>query len=235
MAYEVPPLPYDYAALEPHIDEATMKLHHDKHHAAYVTKLNGAVEKHPELGKQSPRRTHQESIARSPKTSATSCATTAAATQPLHVLGDHEAQGRRRSHRPHRRPDQDRLRHFDDLQKAVQREHRRAVRLRLGLARLRAAASSPSSPRPTRTIPSPKATTPSSATTSGSTPTTSSTRTSAPTTSRPGGTPSTGTRSTSASPQPRRASQLVCIARNRVPHISRLRCRLPIQSRSTPS
>ena len=54
MAYEVPPLPYDYAALEPHIDEATMKLHHDKHHAAYVQKLNGAVEKHPELGKQSP-------------------------------------------------------------------------------------------------------------------------------------------------------------------------------------
>src|SRR3982074_3223897 len=54
VAYELPPLPYDYAALEPHIDEATMKLHHDKHHVAYVTKLNGAVEKHPELGKQSP-------------------------------------------------------------------------------------------------------------------------------------------------------------------------------------
>ena len=54
MAFEVPPLPYDYAALEPHIDEATMKLHHDKHHAAYVAKLNGAVEKHPELGKQTP-------------------------------------------------------------------------------------------------------------------------------------------------------------------------------------
>jgi Fe-Mn family superoxide dismutase len=54
LAYEVPPLPYDYAALEPHIDEATMKLHHDKHHAAYVTKLNGAVEKHPDLGKRTP-------------------------------------------------------------------------------------------------------------------------------------------------------------------------------------
>ncbi|MGH9518468.1 MAG: superoxide dismutase [Terriglobales bacterium] len=53
MAYELPPLPYDYAALEPHIDEATMKLHHDKHHQAYVTNLNGAVEKHPELGKKS--------------------------------------------------------------------------------------------------------------------------------------------------------------------------------------
>ena len=54
MAFETPPLPYDYAALEPTIDEATMKLHHDKHHVAYVTNLNGAVEKHPELGKKTP-------------------------------------------------------------------------------------------------------------------------------------------------------------------------------------
>ncbi len=54
MAYELPPLPYDYAALEPHIDEATMRLHHDKHHQAYVTNLNAAVEKHPELGGKSP-------------------------------------------------------------------------------------------------------------------------------------------------------------------------------------
>ena len=54
MAFELPPLPYDYAALEPTIDEATMKLHHDKHHQAYVTNLNGAVEKHAELGKKTP-------------------------------------------------------------------------------------------------------------------------------------------------------------------------------------
>jgi Fe-Mn family superoxide dismutase len=44
MAYEVPPLPYDYDALEPHIDEATMRVHHDKHHQAYVDKANGALE-----------------------------------------------------------------------------------------------------------------------------------------------------------------------------------------------
>jgi Fe-Mn family superoxide dismutase len=44
MAYEVPPLPYDYNALEPHIDEQTMKLHHDKHHQAYVDKVNAALE-----------------------------------------------------------------------------------------------------------------------------------------------------------------------------------------------
>jgi len=44
MPYEVPPLPYDYSALEPHIDEATMRVHHDKHHQAYVDKVNAAVE-----------------------------------------------------------------------------------------------------------------------------------------------------------------------------------------------
>jgi superoxide dismutase, Fe-Mn family len=44
VAYEVPPLPYDYNALEPTIDEQTMKLHHDKHHQAYVDKANGALE-----------------------------------------------------------------------------------------------------------------------------------------------------------------------------------------------
>nr|WP_221312896.1 superoxide dismutase [Granulicella aggregans] len=54
VAYELPPLTYDYAALEPYIDEATMKLHHDKHHQTYVTNLNGAIEKHPELGKHTP-------------------------------------------------------------------------------------------------------------------------------------------------------------------------------------
>jgi Fe-Mn family superoxide dismutase len=43
MPYEVPALPYDYAALEPHIDEATMRVHHDKHHQAYVDKANGAL------------------------------------------------------------------------------------------------------------------------------------------------------------------------------------------------
>ena len=44
MSFEVPDLPYDYSALEPYIDEETMRIHHDKHHAAYVNMLNGAVE-----------------------------------------------------------------------------------------------------------------------------------------------------------------------------------------------
>ena len=49
MPFEVPPLPYAYDALEPHIDKETMTIHHDKHHGAYVTNLNAAIEKHPEL------------------------------------------------------------------------------------------------------------------------------------------------------------------------------------------
>jgi superoxide dismutase, Fe-Mn family len=44
MPFEVPPLPYDYAALEPHIDEQTMRIHHDKHHQAYVDNANAALE-----------------------------------------------------------------------------------------------------------------------------------------------------------------------------------------------
>jgi Fe-Mn family superoxide dismutase len=49
MAHQVPPLPYDFGALEPHIDAQTMQIHHDKHHGAYVTNLNAALEKHPDL------------------------------------------------------------------------------------------------------------------------------------------------------------------------------------------
>lgn len=53
MTYKLPELPYAYDALEPNIDELTMKLHHDKHHNTYVTNLNAAIEKHPELGQKS--------------------------------------------------------------------------------------------------------------------------------------------------------------------------------------
>jgi len=49
MAFELPKLPYDFSALEPHIDARTMEIHHDKHHAAYTTNLNAALEKHSEL------------------------------------------------------------------------------------------------------------------------------------------------------------------------------------------
>ncbi|UCG89380.1 MAG: superoxide dismutase [Gemmatimonadota bacterium] len=49
MAHELPPLPYGYDALEPHIDARTMEIHHSKHHQAYITKLNGALEGHADL------------------------------------------------------------------------------------------------------------------------------------------------------------------------------------------
>jgi Fe-Mn family superoxide dismutase len=53
MAFELPKLPYAVDALEPYIDAQTMTLHHDKHHQTYVTNLNGAIEKHPELADKS--------------------------------------------------------------------------------------------------------------------------------------------------------------------------------------
>ncbi len=53
MAHELPPLPYDYAALEPYISAEIMQLHHDKHHDTYVKNLNAALEKHPEMGNKS--------------------------------------------------------------------------------------------------------------------------------------------------------------------------------------
>jgi Fe-Mn family superoxide dismutase len=53
MPHQLPPLPYDAAALEPHIDAQTMQIHHGKHHAAYVNNLNAALEKHPDLAGKS--------------------------------------------------------------------------------------------------------------------------------------------------------------------------------------
>lgn len=49
MPFELPKLPYEYSALEPHIDARTMEIHHTKHHQTYVNNLNAAIEKHPEL------------------------------------------------------------------------------------------------------------------------------------------------------------------------------------------
>jgi Fe-Mn family superoxide dismutase len=53
MAFTLPPLPYDFAALEPHIDAKTMEIHHGKHHQTYVNNLNAAIEKAPELANKS--------------------------------------------------------------------------------------------------------------------------------------------------------------------------------------
>src|SRR5437763_16059117 len=53
MAHTLPPPPYPSDALEPHIDKQTMEIHHGKHHNAYVTNLNAALDKHPELQSKS--------------------------------------------------------------------------------------------------------------------------------------------------------------------------------------
>ena len=53
MTFELPKLPYAVDALEPYIDAQTMTIHHDKHHQAYITNLNGAIDKHPELASKS--------------------------------------------------------------------------------------------------------------------------------------------------------------------------------------
>jgi Fe-Mn family superoxide dismutase len=53
MAFKLPALPYDFGALEPHIDAKTMEIHHGKHHQTYVNNLNAAIEKAPELGTRS--------------------------------------------------------------------------------------------------------------------------------------------------------------------------------------
>ena len=78
MPFEVPPLPYPADALEPHIDAETMTLHHDKHHQAYVDKLNAAVEGTDLDGK--PIEEVIANLRASPRTSAPRCATRAAAT-----------------------------------------------------------------------------------------------------------------------------------------------------------
>ena len=80
MAYQLPDLPYAFDALEPHIDAQTMEIHHDKHHAAYVTNLNKALEGH-RAGRTSPiEDADREPRHSCPRTSAPPSATTAAAT-----------------------------------------------------------------------------------------------------------------------------------------------------------
>ena len=82
MAYSVPPLPYAYDALEPHIDKATMEFHHDKHHQAYVDKANAALEgtewadKPDRGGAQEPRQPRRQE---GPPSKTTAAATTTTA------------------------------------------------------------------------------------------------------------------------------------------------------------
>ncbi len=95
MAFELPPLPYDFDALEPTIDAKTMEIHHGKHHQAYVTNLNAALE-----GTEWADRTIDEVLSESrvdPRGQARGGAEQRRrALEPFPLLADHEAAGRRR-------------------------------------------------------------------------------------------------------------------------------------------
>ena len=191
MAYAVPPLPYEYDALEPHIDEQTMRIHHDKHHQAYVDKVNAALEgtdwadrpdrggprqPRPDPGRQAHGRAEQR---RRPP-------------QPHALLGEHEPRTAAAPRTATSPPRSTRRSAPSPTSRASSRTPASTSSAPAGPGSSSTAARSRSSRRRTRTTPSPTARRRSSASTSGSTPTTSRTRTAGPTTSTPGGTRSTG-------------------------------------------
>ena len=198
MAFEVPPLPYDYGALEPTIDEETMRLHHDKHHQAYVDNANAALAGHP-VGRRPVEQVLVENRS-VPEDKRTAVRNNAGghANHSLfwEIMSPTEAASlRARS----RKAIDDTFGGLDELKQAVNDA---------GVKRFGSGWSwlvwdgrgSPSTPRRTRTARSRTGTTSRcSGSTSGSTRTTSSTRTGRPSTSAPGGTSSTGKRCSSAS------------------------------------
>ena len=86
MAHELPALPYNHGALEPHIDAQTMQIHHGKHHQTYVTNLNAALDKHPDCTTRA-LTISCGSLNSCPKTSARRSGTTAAATGTTRCSG----------------------------------------------------------------------------------------------------------------------------------------------------
>ena len=171
MPFELPALPYAYDSLEPAIDEATMKLHHDKHHQAYITNLNGAMEKHPELASKSAEELIKD-IPSLPEdvrkviqnnggghvnhTMFWEIMAPKSGGEPMGLIGDQIKQD------------------FGDFEtsKSSSTKPPPNSSAPAGAGSCSRAASSKSSPPPTRTTPSHKASTPSSAMMSGSTPTT---------------------------------------------------------------
>ncbi len=96
MAYEVPALPYAYDALEPHIDAETMTLHHDKHHQAYVDKVNAALEG-TELADKPIEEVIRDLDSAPGRQEGPGPQQRRWAPQPLDVLGVHEPRWRRRA------------------------------------------------------------------------------------------------------------------------------------------
>ena len=133
MAHTLPDLPYDYTALEPTIDEQTMRIHHDKHHATYVTNLNNALQGLARRTRSD--RTDQEPLVAARRRADCRPQQRRRSRQPHHVLGDH---GSRRRGQPTgalaAAIDRD-LGGFDALKDAVRQGGRWSLRLRLGLGR----------------------------------------------------------------------------------------------------
>ena len=150
MAYEVPPLPYDYDALEPTIDEQTMHLHHDKHHQAYVTRPTAA--RGHRMGRQAGRGGAARTSTSCPSDKRPAVRNNGRRPlQPLAVLGVDVAQRRRRARRRAARRDRLGVRLVRRLQGAVQGRRRQALRLGLDLARPRRLRARARLDAPTRT------------------------------------------------------------------------------------
>ena len=136
MAYEVPDLPYDYDALEPHIDEETMRVHHDKHHQAYVDKANAALEG-TEWADKDVEEVLQDLDSLPVRQAGPRPQQRRRPREPHLLLADHEPGRRRRALRRPGVGDRREVRLVRRLQGGVQERRHRPVRLGLGLARPR--------------------------------------------------------------------------------------------------
>ena len=134
LKHVLPPLPYGYAALEPHIDTRTMTLHHDKHHATYVTALNAALEKLPDLQGRTAIWLLLNSE-RIPEASRTAVHNNAGGHVNHSLFWRTMSPGiRRPAHGPSGRGDQTRFWQRRPVQDPIRRSGCQAVRVRLGLA-----------------------------------------------------------------------------------------------------
>jgi len=126
MAFTLPALPYDFTALEPHIDAKTMEIHHGKHHQTYVNNLNAAIEKAPELASKS-LDDLMRGVNKLPEAFARDSQQWRRTLESFHVLADHGAQGRGRAGWKCRQRDQERVWGLREVSRAVQRSWCRTI------------------------------------------------------------------------------------------------------------
>ena len=127
MAFTVPPLPYAFDALEPYIDSKTMEIHHDKHHGAYVTNLNKALESAPDLQSKTVEELLANNCAIVPERHQDRRAQQwRRPYQPFDVLDHSRAQRRRQPHRQRRGGHQLRVRQLRHVQGKIRRRGYRA-------------------------------------------------------------------------------------------------------------